>query len=66
VSNLIIKPEISEAAEKAKRNAHQHERRRIALAILPSVITMPDLQESDVAVALDYADELLKATKTED
>lgn len=65
MSGLIVKPEISEAAEKAKRNAHQHERRRIALALLPTIIPMP-LEEPDVRVALDYADELLRATKTED
>lgn len=65
MSGLIIKPEMSEAAEKAKRNAHQHERRRIALALLPTIIPMK-LQEPDVLVALDYADELLEATKTED
>ncbi len=65
MSNLIIKPEMSEAAEKAKRNAHQHERRRIALALLPTLIPMR-VEEPRVRVALDYADELLEATKIED
>ena len=40
MSGLIIKPEMSEAAEKAKRNAHQQERRRIALAALRSVVSV--------------------------
>lgn len=65
--SLIIKPEMSEAAEKAKRNAVQLERRKIALAILPQFFASScDTVSGDIEASLKYADALLEATKIED
>jgi hypothetical protein len=64
--SLIIKPEISEAAEKAKRNALQQERRRLALVVLPYVTRDGKDISEDVSIALGYADRLIDLTRLED
>lgn len=60
----IIRPEVVEEREKHEYNALQAERRRIALAILPSFFqSSTDTRQGDVDAAIDYADLLIKATK---
>lgn len=66
MSSLIIRPEVSEAAEKSKRNAAQLERRKVALAILPYAVAVGKNIDEDVIIALGYADRLLEKTKLED
>lgn len=65
--STIIRPEvvIVEEREKAEYNEHQAERRRIALALLPTIIGNEcDFDEElDVDIALDYADLLIHRTE---
>ncbi len=65
--SVLVMPEIARTKAQAKERALQFERRRIALVVLGngSVFTMPEaatISAQDVAVALAYADELLKQT----
>jgi hypothetical protein len=60
-------PEVVEAAEKAKRNQVQFQRRDIARTLLPSIIERGEVDVTeDVAIALEYADLLLEKTATEE
>lgn len=60
----IIRPEVVEEREKHEYNALQAERRRLALAILPSFFaSSTDTVEGDVLASLKYADLLIEATK---
>lgn len=59
----IIRPDIVAAREKAEAEAHQLERRRIALALLPTIIETGCYGEAhDVSKALAYADDLIAKT----
>lgn len=63
--SLILRPEVVEEREKSEYNAQQAERRRIALALLPAILSAEvDFdEEMDVQIALDYADHLIAATE---
>lgn len=64
---LIVEPEVvvkqREEAAKRRERALQLERRRIALALMPTIIEMSDPEVGgEVADALDYADALIQLT----
>lgn len=63
--SLILRPEVVEEREKSEYNAQQAERRRIALALLPTVIgnECEFDEDLDVQIVLDYADLLIAATE---
>lgn len=65
---LIVEPEVvvkqREEAAKRRERALQLERRRLALEVLPALMTfgMAAEREDKVGAALGYADELIKQT----
>lgn len=65
--SVILEPEIAKENRNAKDRALQFERRRLALAVLPSVLNEPVSHAEAVAlnpvsIALEIADDLLKQT----
>lgn len=58
--SMILEPEVAKENRNAKERALQFERRRLALAILPSILGEGD--STAVATSLEIADDLLKQT----